>query len=171
MDCILCESQKKDWKEVCKIVKGFPISRTADDLLALYEQLMEAGNGEIIRKPCDFSERKGLTNKPLSTSSQHTITVTHSYINVLGWFLKLIYRCHDPYESWVEKRTIIGEPIRRAKERIQNIIQQKLGLRLDQVSTANDKGGTSNDGNQACRFLVLNQLMSLQITFVISTKT
>ena len=66
-----CESQRKDWKEVSKIVEGFPISRTADDTLALYEQLME-GNGEIIRKPCDFSERKGLTNKPLSSSSQHT---------------------------------------------------------------------------------------------------
>ena len=44
--------------------------------------------------------------------------------------------CHDPYESWVEKKTI-GEPIRRAEEHIQNIIQQNLGLRLDQVSTAN----------------------------------
>ena len=45
-DCILCESKKKDWK-VGKIIEGFPISRTADDTLALYEQLMEAGNSEI----------------------------------------------------------------------------------------------------------------------------
>ena len=32
------------------------------------------------------------------------------------------------------------------------MIQQNLGLRLDQVSTANAKGGTSNDGNQARQF-------------------
>ena len=68
-DCILCDSQKKDWKDVDLIIEGFPINRSSDDTLVLYKQLIEAGDGEIIRKAGDFRERKGLNNKPLSSSS------------------------------------------------------------------------------------------------------
>ena len=52
----------------------------------------------------------------------------------------------------VEKSTIIGEPIRRAKTNVQKILKESTGLMLDQVAGANDKTGTSNDGNQARRF-------------------
>ena len=74
----------------------------------------------------------------------------HSYINCLGWFLKLVYHCNI-YKSWIECSTILGEPIRRAKQRIQDIFRE-AGLIIDQPSGANSKGSTSNDGNQAWRF-------------------
>ena len=51
------------------------------------------------------------------------------------------------YESWIEKSTILGEPIRRAMVREQEIFLEN-GLILDHVSGANSKGVTSNDGNQ-----------------------
>ena len=88
----------------------------------------------------------------MTFSDQHSICILHSYINILIWFLKLIYRCHIAYECWIEKKTIIGEPIRRAKANVQKMLKESTGLVLDQVAGANDKTGTSNDGNQARRF-------------------
>ena len=93
-----------------------------------------------------------MTTQPLASSDLHSITIHHSYINVPGWFLKLSYRCNTSYECWIEKRGIIGEPIRKAKEVVQDILKESTGMALDQVAGENNKGGTSNDGNQARRF-------------------
>ena len=151
-DCIICESKQIDWIDITKIKNGFPITRSARSSMELYETLILEGDGEIIRKPKDFDHRKGLTSEPLTFSDQHSICILHSYINILIWFLKLIYRCHIAYECWIEKKTIIGEPIRRAKANVQKMLKESTGLVLDQVAGANDKTGTSNDGNQARRF-------------------
>ena len=152
-DCIICESRKADWKDVNKVKEGFPITRTAGSSIDLYQQLMEEGNGgEIRKKQGDYTSRKGLTQKPITSSDQHSICILHSYLNVLGWFLKLLYRCNQSYECWMERKTIIGEHIRIGKANVQTILREERGLYLDQVSGANDKGGTSNDGNQARRF-------------------
>ena len=150
-DCIICESRKKDWMNVDKIKEGFPITRLAENSIDLYNDLVQEG-GEILRSAGDYDTRKGLTQKPLTTSDQHSICILHSYLNVLKWFLKLLYRCNQTFESWIEKQTILGEPIRVGKERVQESLFQERGLVLDKVGGANDKGGTSNDGNQARRF-------------------
>ena len=140
--------------------------------MELYEKLIFEGDGEIIKKPKDYEQRKGLTNEPLTSSDQHSITILHSYINVLGWFLKVIYRCHISYECWIEKNTINGEPIRRAKEIVQSMLKETTGMTLDQVAGANDKGGTSNDGNQArCFFLNLKVVIWLLLVLQKSTRT
>ena len=148
-DCILCESKKADWKNVTKIEEGFPITRLAEDTKKLWTEL--SMNGEITRKSGDYESRKGLTNNPLTDSDQHHICVTHSYINVMSWFLKVLYRCNISFESWVEKSTVLGEPIRKAKVRVQNKLES-VGIIVDRVSGANSKGGTSNDGNTARKF-------------------
>ena len=80
-------------------------------------------------------------------SSQHSICITHSYINITNWMLKLIYRIEAEYVVWNEKKTIIGEPIRKAKERVLPEIKENSGLDLDVVCNAGEKGGTSTDGN------------------------
>ena len=68
-------------------------------------------DGEITRTSGDYDVRKGLTNDPLTDSDQRHICVTHLYINVLSWFMKILYRCHINYESWVEMKTVLGEQI------------------------------------------------------------
>ena len=148
-DCILCDSRKKDWMNIDKIKEGFSISRLAEDTKALWQQL--AVDGEISRESNDYAIRKGLTNQPLTDSDQHHVCVTHSYINVMSWFLKVLYRSNISYESWVEKSTVLGEPIRRAKVRVQDKLRL-VGLIVDQVSGANSKTGTTNDGNTARDF-------------------
>ena len=147
-DCILCTSRQEDWKNVEEINNGFPITRVAEETMLLFEQLSVEGGGEILKSPKDYLIRKGLTTKPLTTDNQHNKCINHSHINCLAWFMKLLYRCHTSYECWTERSTVIGEPIRRAKDPVQDIFKVQ-GLVLDQVGGANSKGGTSNDGNQA----------------------
>ena len=150
-DCILCETRKSDWKDAEKIREGFPITRTAEGTRELYEKLMAEGNGEIQRKASDYDERLGLTQEAQTSSDQHSICILHSYINVLGWFLKVLYRCNCSYESWIERQTVLGEPIRRSKKRVQEILRP-AGLVVDRVAGANAKTGTSNTGNTARNF-------------------
>ena len=104
-----------------KIKIGFPITRNANSSVELYENLIFEGDGEIKRKNNDYEHRKGLTNKPLTTSDQQSITILHSYINVLGWFMKVIYRCNASHECWIEEKSINGQPIRDAKKKIKKI--------------------------------------------------
>ena len=90
-DCILCYNKRGEWTDKDQITKGFPIQRNSKDTFELYQELTSGESLELERKSGDFDTRKGLTKKPLTTSSQMSITVTHSYINGT-WFLKLLYR-------------------------------------------------------------------------------
>ena len=72
------------------MTEGFPIKRTAEDTLKIYQTLVD-GDGEVPRAAGDFDTRKGLTQKPLTTSDQTSITLTHSYINVTTLFGFLSY--------------------------------------------------------------------------------
>ena len=150
-DCILCISQTKDWTDREKVSAGFPIERSAEETWKLYEQLVNE-EGDVPTKAGDFEVRQGLTKKPLTTSDQTNICITHSYINVTTWFLKVLYRCHIDYKNWVEKSGPLGEPIRQSRERVLGAILHATGLYLDQCNKANGKGGTSTDGNQGRRF-------------------
>ena len=153
-DCIICKSRRSDWKDPDKIREGFPITRTAEESRELFNQLLLEGDGEILRSANDYDHREGITNKAKTTSDQHSICVLHSYINVLNWFLKVLYRCESGYESWVEKKTVLGEPIRRSKERVKEKLRP-AGLVVDQVAGANAKTGTSNTGNTGRDFFLM----------------
>ena len=39
-DCTICEGRKSDWKYIEKTKEGFNITRSADNAIALYEQLI-----------------------------------------------------------------------------------------------------------------------------------
>ena len=114
-DCILCKSKQADWTNQEKILEGFPINRSAENTMKLYNELVEE-DGKIKTRSGDFQIREGLTQQPLTTSDQTSITVTHSYINGTTWFLKVLYRCHINYHHWVEHADPRGEHIRCAKD-------------------------------------------------------
>ena len=73
-DCIICESRKADWMDVEQIKKGFPVTRLAENSLDLYNDIVQEG-GEIPRSAGDYDTRTGLTQKPLTTSDQHSICI------------------------------------------------------------------------------------------------
>ena len=146
-DCILCKTRQDDWTNREKVVQGFPINRLAEDTLTLYKTLVDE-DGVVKAKGGDFETHQWLTQRPLTTSDQASITVTHSYINGTTWFLKVLYRCHAGYQQWIEKSGPRGEPIREAKDRVLEKIYQETGLYLDRVNAAGGKGGTSTNGPQ-----------------------
>ena len=150
-DCILCVSQQKDWTDKERVQEGFPINRSAEDTLRLFEELVDK-DGNVPCKGGDFDTRQGVTKKPISTSDQMNITITHSYINVTTWFLKVLYRCHIDYQCWIEKKGPLGEPIRNSKDRVLDTIHEETGLYLDRVNRAGEKGGTSTNSPQGRRF-------------------
>ena len=85
------------------------------------------------------------------------------WINI--WFVFGIHLLTPMVVSWkfykhvgLRKKSIIWEQIWVGRQNIQEILFEAHGLRLDQVSGANDKDGTSNDGNQAPRSFLRKQL-------------
>jgi len=159
-DCILCISRTEDWTNVDNIIRGFPIQRNAKDTLTLYHDLVGA-DGNIPRNRNDFEIRKGLTQKPLTRSDQRSICITDSYINVTGWFIKLLSRCHIDYKYWVEKTGPLGDPIRKAEQRVLNNIRSNTGLILEACNKLGQRSGTSTDGPQGRRFFSEKLLSSL----------
>ena len=89
----MCVSRRDDWKDVTKIHLSFPITRVAEETHLLYGQLTAEGNGDILRSHNDYITRKGLTTKLFTTDDQHKLCITYSYINCLGWFLKVKGEC------------------------------------------------------------------------------
>ena len=105
------------------------------------------------KKKVTIETRKGLTQKPLTSSNQTSICITHSYINCIGWWVKVLSRMNAEYEHWVEKSNCYGDHTRNGHERVVDKIEDETGLKLDQVCGSLSKGSGSTDGNQACRFL------------------
>ena len=147
-DCILCKSKVDDWTNLQKIEDGgFKI---AADTQNIFDNVLDE-NGNICIRPKDFGTRSGVTQKPLSDSDQHSITITHSYINGTTWYLKMLYRCYIDFKTWVEKAGYCDH-LYKSKGDVRETIKQKTGLCLDYVNSAGGKGGTSTDGKQGRRF-------------------
>ena len=131
-DCILCKYKQLDWMDEEIIENGFDITRNAEDTLKLYFDLIDL-DSNIPREKKDYDRRGGLTQQPLTTSSQHSICITHSYINTTEWFVKVLARLNSPWLHWIEKSSVYGDHIRAGTERIKEIIENGLGLRVAQV--------------------------------------
>ena len=52
-----------------------------------------------------------------------------------------MYRLNSEYLVWKESKTVLGEHIRRGKDRVYNIILENTGMPLDVVNGPNSKGG------------------------------
>ena len=159
-DCLLCIYKQKDWLDEEKIINGFAITTTAELTRELYQQLVTP-EGEILRKSNDYEQRRGLTKEPITTSDQWSICITHSIINCILWFLKWVARLECEDLQWVEKSNCYGDHIRNATERVSNIIEKELGLRINQVCGSLSKGGGSTDGNTGRRFFSFNALPTI----------
>ena len=119
--------------------EGFKIDRTFTDTQSIFNAVLD-GEGNIQIRPNDFETRSGVTQKPISDSDQHSITITHSYINGTTWYLKLLYRCNIDYKVW-DMKAGYSDHVIKSKEQVQGIIKRKTGPRLDYVNSAGERGG------------------------------
>ena len=139
-DCILCESRQNDWLDEEQIKEGFGITRTAAENLDVYLELLACNDGSIVPKKGDYETRKGLTQKPLTSANQTSICITHSYINYIGCWVKVLSRMNAEYEHCVEKSNCYGDHRRNGHERVVDKIEDETGLKLDQVCGSLSKG-------------------------------
>ena len=149
--CILCETKQNDWTSAEKATEGFPITCTVAEAKLIYGMLADE-DGYVKCTAGDFETRKGVTAEPVTTCDQRSICITHDYINGTNWFLKLLYRTYTDYCCWVEHADPRGEPIRKAKQKVVYILEEKHGLILDQCAGACEKTGTTTTGGQGRRF-------------------
>ncbi|CAL4194646.1 unnamed protein product, partial [Meganyctiphanes norvegica] len=161
-DCIICATKQDEWMIEERIKEGFAITRSAEETLCLYQSLVNE-DGQVPKKQKDFKVRKGLTKQPITTSDQHSICITHSFINVTTWFLKLLYRLNQDYLVWRESKTVLEEYIRKGKDNVYDIILKNTGMALDVVQQSNSHGGTSTDGNSGRRFFSVECVTSIKL--------
>ena len=62
----------------------------------------------------------------------------------------MLYRCHADYKKWEEKAVFCAH-LYESKDEVRDVINERTGLRLDYVNSADGKG-TSTDGKQGRRF-------------------
>ena len=127
-DCLLCSYNQNEWLSEENIKNGFEITTTAESTRKLYCTLIEKGDGEVLRKQNDYKERRGITQEAIITSDQWSICITHSFINSVEWFVKVLARLNCEYLHWIEKSNCYGDHIRSATERVSEIIELETGL-------------------------------------------
>ena len=125
-DCIICTTKQDEWMIEGRIREGFAITRSAEETLCLYQSLVNE-DGEVPRQHYDYKFRKGLTQQPITTSDQHSICITHAYINIPKWFLNILYHLNQEYLVWPESKTVFGEFIHKGKEIVFSIFKKNLG--------------------------------------------
>ncbi|CAF1392706.1 unnamed protein product [Didymodactylos carnosus] len=151
--CFMCYTRQADWKDVRKIEEDnyFAITRPAERTEQLYKEMVEE-KGEIIRRRNDYEIRGGLTTEPLSSSDHHFLTLTHQYINGTAWFLRIFYHIVADILVWTVRGAEGQQKIKEAKQVLLRHIEDKTGLRLDQVDCSGGNTGTSTTGGQGRRF-------------------
>ena len=110
----------------------------------IFQKLVDK-DGVVATAPYDYPTRLGVTQKPITSSDQLSICITHSYINITNWFLKVLARMNCSYECWIEQQDCRGEPIRR------DMLEDATGLRINKVGGLRKCGGPTG-GNTGRRF-------------------
>ena len=147
-DCLLCKEKQAAWMDVDKIKDGFPITRNVEESKHIWE--MMAKDKEEGRKT-DPVLREGQTKPPITIFEQRSICITHTYINVTNWYIKLLARL-DSDRTWVERGDPRGDPIRGGTERVQEAIYKAKGKRYNQVGNSVAKTGGSTTGQSGREF-------------------
>ena len=75
--CAWCEDHKDTWNDPEAIMKGFKVTRSQAGLEELWQSLDKNRQGELIRRPGDFSTRKGLCHEPVTGRDLWHFTICH----------------------------------------------------------------------------------------------
>lgn len=160
VDSIICESRKEDWKTIDKIPESFPITHSAERAQSVYinnsytkKMVKLKRNKEITRNAMDWLENTHFIWPTLHTYRPFCISMfwagfSKYSVQLILWVLERKTDYHWRTHKNRQKKT----------KNVQLLLREEKGLPLTQVSGANDKSGTSNDGNQARRFFSLNSV-------------
>ena len=81
----------------------------------------------------------------------------HTLISTSWWGSSRSFTGVISFESWIEKSTVLGEPIHKSKDRVRDRLEN-ICMIIDKVSGANAKTSTNNNGNTARNFFSQTQV-------------
>ena len=76
----------------------------------------------------------GVTQKPITSSDQWSLCITHSYINITDWFIKVLGRIRAGRLQWTLHKDPRGDAIRKGEKEVGDEIEKQTGLRLNKVN-------------------------------------
>ena len=135
--CQLCTAQFEELKDLDLIRDGYPINRFISDAKLIFETVDREEFLSLQSK-----ERFGLTHEPISNIEIISASPLHSYTCVFRWFMLVIYHLQSAIHKWSPtSKHILG-----SMKFVREFLQEKIGIKIDQVSSA---GGTTSTGNVA----------------------
>ena len=133
--CQLCTAQFEELKDLDLIRDGYPINRFISDAKLIFETVDREEFLSLQSK-----ERFGLTHEPISNIDIISASPLHSYTCVFRWFMLVIYHLQSAIHKWSPtSKHILG-----SMKFVREFLQEKIGIKIDQVSSA---GGTTSTGN------------------------
>ena len=138
--CIACKANRSDINNIAKVVCGFPLDCSIEDIKETILQLTSDGKDLMSYKT---SQRFGITHEPASDIDVVPASPLHSYLRILDWFLNLIYRLAAGKSKWTEDQTV-----RNYRSLVCNRIDELTNLLFDQPGGS----GNTSTGNMARTF-------------------
>lgn len=142
--CHYCNATRADANNLTKIKNGFPIEKTAEKCMEIWE-LLDAENMSYSDK-----QRKGQVHKPLNTQDIRFYGITHQKLRSLDHMEKLLYHLvSGQTHTWSEENYRVKDALKSAKKETIEHIRKNLGFLID---TPTSGGGNTDTGGIAERF-------------------
>ena len=147
--CDLCTYSKEACLNQTLVEEGFTITRDIDNILAIFEELVQ-DDGTLEKHKNDYATRQGVTTKPIATNSVVSQQVLHALLRTFDHFMKTVVHLKAGVLDWSESPSSINMVfLKRAKGQLRERIYADIhGTNWDLPDQAG-KGGTTTDGNMA----------------------
>ncbi|KAI6653117.1 hypothetical protein LOD99_3953 [Oopsacas minuta] len=157
--CMACKATRSDINSITKVVCGFPLDCSIEDIKETIRQLTSDGK-ELMSY--NTKQRCGVTHEPASGIDVFPAAPLHSYLRILDWVLNIIYRIAAGKSKWTEDQ--MGRDYRGL---VCKRIHELTNLLFDQPGGS----GNTSTGNMAGIFFhiknrVLGSLYRLYQMFI-----
>ena len=146
--CYVSDCTKDEGNCAQRYMDGFSMKGVS--IPELWSMFLSVEKDGKVPKNIPTNDRKGLTNKPLlSSTNVDSLPILHALMRTFDWALKVLYHRCANLKSWIEHaedRAVL----KGAKEVVQNIVEKKTGIKIDHPDPVG-AGGNSNNGNTVRR--------------------
>ena len=135
--CVCCKATRDEINTIANVVCGFSLECSIADVKETIHQLTFEGRELMSYK---LNQRCGITHQPASDIDLVPVAPLHSYLRILDWFLKVIYRVAAGKSKWTE-----DQKVRDYRYMVCHRINKITNLLFDQPGGS----GNTSTGNMA----------------------
>ena len=110
----------------------FTINRTGEQIDDIWRKL---SSGEIVKKPCDYSTRLGVTREPIvDLESIASVSPLHSLLRLFDFILKIIYHLNAELFIWSDEKKVLGNKyldLQKSKVTLRTCIKEGTNISVD----------------------------------------